>query len=179
MLSCGISSGRCRPGDVGGVARIDIRDDSAKFCCMVIPTCADDGKQQFLCTVNIHRITTHQHNTPFCGMHRVIISAFTEFFFQPFGRLVGAAFHYKVIAALLFLNLYPKFCFPRFATFPLLVPPFFIPLYANSVGASASLASCVLATFNLASAVVSGHWATRPRAHRQRTQHAHHLACVF
>ncbi|KAI9433967.1 major facilitator superfamily domain-containing protein [Lactarius indigo] len=39
------------------------------------------------------------------------------------------------------------------ATFPLLVPPFFIPLYANSVGASASLASGLLATFNLASAV--------------------------
>lgn len=39
------------------------------------------------------------------------------------------------------------------ATFPLLVPPFFIPLYANSIGASASLASGLLATFNLASAV--------------------------
>ncbi|KAF8270315.1 major facilitator superfamily domain-containing protein [Lactarius quietus] len=39
------------------------------------------------------------------------------------------------------------------ATFPLLVPPFFIPLYAKSLGASASLASCLLATFNLASAV--------------------------
>jgi len=39
------------------------------------------------------------------------------------------------------------------ATFPLLVPPFFIPLYANSVGASASLASYLLATYNIASAV--------------------------
>jgi len=39
------------------------------------------------------------------------------------------------------------------ATFPLLVPPFFIPLYANSVGASAALASGLLATFNLASAI--------------------------
>jgi len=39
------------------------------------------------------------------------------------------------------------------ATFPLLVPPFFIPLYANSLGASASLASCLLATYNIASAV--------------------------
>ncbi|KAI9457772.1 MFS general substrate transporter [Lactarius psammicola] len=54
------------------------------------------------------------------------------------------------------------FCDPKFvllflgsgiATFPLLVPPFIIPLYANSVGASASLASWLLATFNLASAV--------------------------
>ena len=33
------------------------------------------------------------------------------------------------------------------------MPPFFIPLYANSVGASASLASYLLAIFNLASAV--------------------------
>jgi len=39
------------------------------------------------------------------------------------------------------------------ATFPLLVPPFFIPLYANSVGASAALASGLLAIYNLASAV--------------------------
>ena len=39
------------------------------------------------------------------------------------------------------------------ATFPLLVPPFFIPLYASSVGASASLASCLLATYSIASAV--------------------------
>jgi len=38
------------------------------------------------------------------------------------------------------------------ATFPLLVPPFFIPLYANSVGASATLASGLLAVYNLASA---------------------------
>jgi len=38
------------------------------------------------------------------------------------------------------------------ATFPLLVPPFFIPLYANSVGASATLASGLLAIYNLASA---------------------------
>ncbi|KAI0303384.1 major facilitator superfamily domain-containing protein [Multifurca ochricompacta] len=51
----------------------------------------------------------------------------------------------------------PKFVLLFFgssiATFPLLVPPFFIPLYANSVGASASLASSLLAAFNLASAV--------------------------
>ncbi|TFY82482.1 hypothetical protein EWM64_g1538 [Hericium alpestre] len=40
------------------------------------------------------------------------------------------------------------------ATFPLLVPPFFIPLYANSVGASTSLASGLLAVFNFSSAVV-------------------------
>ena len=39
------------------------------------------------------------------------------------------------------------------ATFPLLVPPFFIPLYANSVGASATLASGLLAIYNLSSAV--------------------------
>ncbi|KAI0261040.1 major facilitator superfamily domain-containing protein [Gloeopeniophorella convolvens] len=50
----------------------------------------------------------------------------------------------------------PKFILLFFgsgiATFPLLVPPFFIPLYANSVGASASLASGLLAVFNLSSA---------------------------
>ncbi|KAA1471240.1 MFS general substrate transporter [Dentipellis sp. KUC8613] len=39
------------------------------------------------------------------------------------------------------------------ATFPLLVPPFFVPLYAHSVGTSAALASGLLAVFNFASAV--------------------------
>ncbi|KAI0052251.1 MFS general substrate transporter [Auriscalpium vulgare] len=39
------------------------------------------------------------------------------------------------------------------ATFPLLVPPFFIPLYARSLGVSSLLASGLLAIFNLSSAV--------------------------
>lgn len=39
------------------------------------------------------------------------------------------------------------------ATFPILVPAFFIPLYANSLGASAFTASALLALFNLSSAV--------------------------
>ena len=38
------------------------------------------------------------------------------------------------------------------ATFPLFVPPFFIPLYAGSVGLSASTGAALLAGFNLASA---------------------------
>ncbi|KAI0319530.1 MFS general substrate transporter [Amylostereum chailletii] len=38
-------------------------------------------------------------------------------------------------------------------TFPLLVPPFFIPLYATSLRTSALLASVLLAAFNLSSAV--------------------------
>lgn len=51
----------------------------------------------------------------------------------------------------------PKFVLLFFgtgiATFPLLVPPFFIPLYALSLGISATTASVLLATFNLSSAV--------------------------
>ncbi|KAI9349800.1 putative monocarboxylate transporter [Zopfochytrium polystomum] len=39
------------------------------------------------------------------------------------------------------------------AIFPLFVPPFFLPLYANSVGLSTSMSSLVLAGFNLSSAV--------------------------
>ncbi|KAI0067297.1 MFS general substrate transporter [Artomyces pyxidatus] len=39
------------------------------------------------------------------------------------------------------------------ATFPLLVPPFFIPLYATSLGVSTFLSSPLLAVFNLSSAV--------------------------
>ena len=38
------------------------------------------------------------------------------------------------------------------ATFPLFVPPFFIPLYASSVGLSASVGAALVAGFNLASA---------------------------
>ncbi|KAF9077319.1 major facilitator superfamily domain-containing protein [Rhodocollybia butyracea] len=38
-------------------------------------------------------------------------------------------------------------------TFPLLVPPFFLPLYANSLGLSASLGSVLLAVFNISSAL--------------------------
>lgn len=38
-------------------------------------------------------------------------------------------------------------------TFPILVPPFFIPLYATSLGASTFLSSALLALFNLSSAV--------------------------
>ena len=36
-------------------------------------------------------------------------------------------------------------------TFPLFVPPFFIPLYAGSLGISATVGSLLLATFNLSS----------------------------
>lgn len=39
------------------------------------------------------------------------------------------------------------------ATFPLLVPPFFIPLYATNLGISTTLGSILLAVFNLSSAV--------------------------
>lgn len=38
------------------------------------------------------------------------------------------------------------------ATFPLLVPPFFIPLYASSLGLSNGVGSTLLAVFNLSSA---------------------------
>lgn len=38
------------------------------------------------------------------------------------------------------------------ASFPLLVPPFFIPLYASSLGISAGIGSLLLASFNLSSA---------------------------
>ncbi|KAH7930880.1 MFS general substrate transporter [Leucogyrophana mollusca] len=38
------------------------------------------------------------------------------------------------------------------ATFPLLVPPFFIPLYASSIGISDTLGSILLAVFSLSSA---------------------------
>ncbi|KDQ59475.1 hypothetical protein JAAARDRAFT_56493 [Jaapia argillacea MUCL 33604] len=38
------------------------------------------------------------------------------------------------------------------ATFPLLVPPFFIPLYATSIGINTNVGSALLALFNLASA---------------------------
>ncbi|KIY53307.1 MFS general substrate transporter [Fistulina hepatica ATCC 64428] len=37
------------------------------------------------------------------------------------------------------------------ATFPLLVPPFFIPLYATSLGISSTISSVLLATFNISS----------------------------
>ncbi|PHH63905.1 hypothetical protein CDD81_5353 [Ophiocordyceps australis] len=39
------------------------------------------------------------------------------------------------------------------ATFPLLVPPFFLPLYSRSVGLSASTGAALVAGFNLSSAV--------------------------
>ncbi|KIJ69513.1 hypothetical protein HYDPIDRAFT_145674 [Hydnomerulius pinastri MD-312] len=39
------------------------------------------------------------------------------------------------------------------ATFPLIVPPFFIPLYASSIGISPSVGSALLAAFSLSSAV--------------------------
>jgi len=50
------------------------------------------------------------------------------------------------------------------ATFPLLVPPFFIPLYSRSIGLSASTGACLVAAFNFSSAlgrVVSGLLADR------------------
>lgn len=39
------------------------------------------------------------------------------------------------------------------ATFPLLVPPFFLPLYARSLGISNAVGSILLAVFNLSSAL--------------------------
>lgn len=39
------------------------------------------------------------------------------------------------------------------ATFPLLVPPFFLPLYSTSLGLSSSTAAALVAAFNLSSAV--------------------------
>lgn len=39
------------------------------------------------------------------------------------------------------------------ATFPLLVPPFFLPLYANSLGLSASAGAGLVAGFNFSSAI--------------------------
>lgn len=39
------------------------------------------------------------------------------------------------------------------ATFPLLVPPFFIPMYASSLNISGSLGSVLLALFNIASSL--------------------------
>ncbi len=39
------------------------------------------------------------------------------------------------------------------ATFPLLVPPFFLPLYSQSIGLSSSTAAGLLAGFNFSSAV--------------------------
>lgn len=39
------------------------------------------------------------------------------------------------------------------ATFPLLVPPFFLPLYATSIGLPSSTAAALVAGFNLSSAV--------------------------
>jgi len=38
-------------------------------------------------------------------------------------------------------------------TFPLLVPPFFLPLYTDSLGLAASLGSILLAVFNISSAL--------------------------
>lgn len=38
------------------------------------------------------------------------------------------------------------------ATFPLLVPPFFIPLYASSIGITAGIGSVLVAVYNLSSA---------------------------
>jgi MFS family permease len=50
----------------------------------------------------------------------------------------------------------PKFLLLFFglgiATFPLLVPPFFIPLYSSSIGISTGVGSTLLAVFNLSSA---------------------------
>ncbi|EGN96014.1 hypothetical protein SERLA73DRAFT_185513, partial [Serpula lacrymans var. lacrymans S7.3] len=50
----------------------------------------------------------------------------------------------------------PKFLLLFFgsgiATFPILVPPFFIPLYASSLGISSGISSVLLAVFNLSSA---------------------------
>ncbi len=39
------------------------------------------------------------------------------------------------------------------ATFPLLVPPFFIPLYSSSLGLSSSAGAALVAGFNISSAV--------------------------
>ncbi|TFK72538.1 MFS general substrate transporter [Pluteus cervinus] len=39
------------------------------------------------------------------------------------------------------------------ATFPLLVPPFFLPLYAQSLGISSTIAAILLAVFNISSAL--------------------------
>jgi len=39
------------------------------------------------------------------------------------------------------------------ATFPLFVPPFFLPLYSNSLGLSASAGAGLVAGFNFSSAV--------------------------
>ena len=39
------------------------------------------------------------------------------------------------------------------ATFPLLVPPFFLPLYSTSIGLSSSVAAALVAAFNFSSAV--------------------------
>ncbi|KAI9359227.1 major facilitator superfamily transporter [Zopfochytrium polystomum] len=39
------------------------------------------------------------------------------------------------------------------ALFPLYVPPFFLPLYANSIGLTASMSSMILAGYNLSSAL--------------------------
>ena len=39
------------------------------------------------------------------------------------------------------------------ATFPLLVPPFFLPLYCTSIGISSSMAATLVAAFNFSSAI--------------------------
>lgn len=39
------------------------------------------------------------------------------------------------------------------ATFPIIVPPYFLPLYAHSLGLSSQIGTTLVATFNLSSAV--------------------------
>ena len=52
------------------------------------------------------------------------------------------------------LLLWGSLCSPTLAaTFPLFVPPFFLPLYARSIGQSAQVGAALVAAFNFSSAV--------------------------
>ncbi|KAJ3890887.1 major facilitator superfamily domain-containing protein [Lentinula edodes] len=96
-------------------------------------------------------------------------------------RRVGVAWTFRIIGASVIALTFPACCFlkdrlrrstatiewslfldPRFVmlalgsaigTFPLLVPPFFLPLYTNSLGEAASVGSVLLAVFNVSSAL--------------------------
>ncbi|KAJ3728084.1 major facilitator superfamily domain-containing protein [Lentinula guzmanii] len=94
---------------------------------------------------------------------------------------LGVAWTFRIIGAAIIALTFPACCFlkdrlrrstatiewslfldPRFVmlalgsaigTFPLLVPPFFLPLYTNSLGLAASAGSILLAVFNVSSAI--------------------------
>jgi len=113
------------------------------------PLGIQDSRLDHLGRDDTGRVTTQGTDAKKCSLHRIVRTTSLLF------AVNGLSLTWATCQRGLFRG--PKFVLLllgwSIATFPLLVPPFFIPLYANSVGASAALASGLLAIFNLASVV--------------------------